>query len=219
MLVEARRHSDRIGEVEPEGAHREACVVARPRKNRREASSPRIARPCASSASICRNSGRDSASNNPITIQAPGTCAGRLPPIGSGLTHSTAVGRQHAVEMWKQRTARARAPISARGTERRQQQPRPARGHPLPEKCRAAVSAGLLAGREMDITVAEIDRRATEYAGPFGGPPFVRPADLVDDVRHPPPVLNPACCGPPPRGQRNPSILPSRPQIRTITLK
>src|SRR5262245_52300286 len=44
----------------------------------------------------------------------------------------------------------------------------------------------LLAGREMHIAVAEIDRRAAKCAGALRIPPLVGTSNLVDDLRHPP---------------------------------
>jgi hypothetical protein len=37
----------------------------------------------------------------------------------------------------------------------------------------------------MDVAVGKVDGRASEGARPLGVMPFVRPADFVDDLRHP----------------------------------
>ena len=76
VLVEARGHADRIGEIEAEGAHRELAVVGA-QFGRRQEFQAGMARRCASSASIQRSRGSERASKARITVSAPGSHASR----------------------------------------------------------------------------------------------------------------------------------------------
>ena len=83
VLVEAGGQPDRIGEIEPESAHRQ--LAAGPAAGRGSGIKRRalIARACASSGSRARISGRDRRSNRPITGGGSGVACGS-DPIGAG---------------------------------------------------------------------------------------------------------------------------------------
>src|SRR5262249_12832060 len=138
VLVEARRHADRIGEVEPESAHRETRIVACARQDRRNAQ--------AEDREAMRVLGIKLPQQRPRQrLEQPdhGASSGNMwtpsDPNGSGLAHSTASSVSTPYRCGNSAPPREGShfnagPSAAAATATRTRSA-------IPAKCRAAVSA------------------------------------------------------------------------------
>ena len=145
--------------------------------------SARTASRWASSGSSSRRSGRAQASRRPITAPVPVRMCRPSAPSGSGLVHCTAASGSCGIEVGEQRAAARDFPFQFRpkpfGIDRHQHQVRHAGEVP-------GGRLGHLPGRrEMNESVAQIDRRAGENAGTNRRIPQRTLADFIDGLSSP----------------------------------
>ena len=181
VLVEARRHADRIGKIEPEGAHGQARIVRGRRRERRK--------PQGLDRERMGVLGFDQAHQRPRERVEQADHAGELrkhvAAVGAErqrLDPQHGVERQRAIEMRKQRTAARGLPPQGRaerpGVDRDQHQVGGA-GEML-----GGGLGDLRRGGEMDEAVARIDRGAAKAPLALGLAPQRGGADFIDRGPH-----------------------------------